>query len=104
MRMPPFPRLFWVFGLTAVGLVFLPGCSRPRVDPWPGQLRGAAQARTAALSEADRADYEEGFVNGASMVEKALKAGLRPYRPMLGADRPGLEEAGALPPGAQLAS
>ena len=102
--MPPFPRLFCVFGLTAVGLVFLPGCSRPRVDPWPGQLRGAAQARTAALSEADRADYEEGFVNGASMVEKALKAGLRPYRPMLGADRPGLEEAGALPPGAQLAS
>lgn len=56
MRMPPFPRLFWVLGLTAVGLVFLPGCSRPQVDPWPNQLRGAAQARTAALSGADRAD------------------------------------------------
>ena len=104
MRMPPFPRLFCVFGLTALGLVFLPGCSRPRVDPWPGQLRGAAQARTAALSEADRADYEEGFVNGASMVEKALKAGIRPYRPMLGADLPGMEGAGALPPGVQLTS
>lgn len=84
-----------------MGLVFLPGCRRPRVDPWPAQLRGAAQAQTAALSEADRADYEEGFVNGASMVEKALKAGIRPYRPVPGADLPGMDGAGPLPPGAQ---
>lgn len=86
----------------AAGLLLHPGCGRPRVDPWPGQLRQALQVQTASLPEADRADYAEGFANGASMVEKALKAGIRPYRPVPGADLPGMEGARALPPGAEL--
>lgn len=102
MRMRPSLQRFGIPGLLAAGLGFMPGCSRPQADPWPAQLRAATQVRTAALSAADRAEYEEGFANGASMVEKALKVGIRPYRPVLGAERPGMDGAGPLPPGAQL--
>jgi hypothetical protein len=81
-------------------LVLVPACVRPQADPWPGQVQEALRSRASSLAAADRPSYEEGFANGASMVAKAVKAGLRPYRPLPDAELPTLDGSQGLPPGA----
>jgi hypothetical protein len=86
-------------GLGLLLLLVLSGCSRPQMDPWPLQLNSAAVGQMADISVSQRAEFEAGFTNGASMVHEALKAGLRPYRPMLSVDTQPPRWRGTVPEG-----
>jgi hypothetical protein len=68
-------------GFGVALLMLLGACARPRADPWPKQMNAALAGRLAGLSESARADYQAGFVNGATMLHEAQKAGIRPYQP-----------------------
>lgn len=59
------------------------GCAKRPADSWPHQVSRALAGASASLSENERAEYEAGFTDGAAMVHEALKAGERPYRPVL---------------------
>ncbi|MBI1752405.1 MAG: sel1 repeat family protein [Acidobacteria bacterium] len=69
--------------VALVTLMALAGCNRPRADVWPRQVQAALSGRAAGLSADERAEYEAGFGDGAAMVHQSLKAGVRPFRPVL---------------------
>lgn len=76
--MNPCPKLFLLLSLLSLG-----ACRTPQIDVWPSRMNTALAERTAPMSADERADYEAGFRDGASMVHEALKAGVRPYRPVM---------------------
>jgi hypothetical protein len=78
------------------------GCAKRQVDSWPGRVNAALAGRSGTVSERERAEYEAGFTNGASMVHAALKAGVRPYRPVLDLPMPSPTWRGAAPDGVQV--
>lgn len=69
-------------------LLLVVGCVKPQTESWPIRLNAAMADRATRLSDQERAEYEAGFTNGASMVNEALKAGVRPYRPVLNGEVP----------------
>jgi len=73
----------WISGLVSLTMLAACGCAKRTADAWPDRLNTALVERMAAAVESERAEYEAGFSNGASMVHEALKAGVRPYRPVL---------------------
>ncbi|HJV49589.1 MAG TPA: tetratricopeptide repeat protein [Geothrix sp.] len=78
------------------------GCAKRPADVWPLRLSTALAGRAAAVPVPERAEYESGFKDGAAMVHLALKAGLRPYRPVLDSPAGPLRWRGAVPEGVQV--
>lgn len=78
-------------------------CGRPQVEPWPKRIGQAMIERLQEIPEADRGDYGEGFTNGATMIHEALKAGVRPFRPVLDMPAPAPRFLGQMPGGVQFA-
>ena len=92
----------WKACLALVSLVVGVGCARPPAEPWPKRVRQALLERRRDLPEDARADFEAGFANGATMVREALKAGVRPYRPMLNRAAPAPRWQGTRPAGVEI--
>ncbi|HJW72014.1 MAG TPA: tetratricopeptide repeat protein [Geothrix sp.] len=57
--------------------------------------------RLQEVPEAARGEYGEGFTNGATMISEALKAGVRPFRPVLDMPAPPPRFLGSVPEGVQ---
>jgi len=89
----------WRAYFGVVGLIVGVDCARPQAKPWPQRIHQALLEHTQPLPEAARAEYEAGFANGATMVHEALKAGVRPYKPVLGIQAPGPRWLGPVPEG-----
>lgn len=78
-------------------------CRKPVPAPTFDQaLLRAAAASEMALDDAHRPDYREGFLNGARMVEEAVKAGRKPFMPRMGKGPSPYQPAGPLPEGATI--
>lgn len=92
----------WASSLVILTLLTGGGCAKRQADSWPGRVNAALAGRKAAISESERAEYEAGFTNGASMVHEALKAGVRPYRPVLDLPASSPQWRGAIPDGVQV--
>lgn len=89
-------------GLAALSLGLFWGCARPQSDPWPPRLQASLRNHARAVSDAERADYEAGFADGAAMVREALKAGRSPYRPTLDLPEAGPRFLGPRPEGVEV--
>jgi len=70
-------------GLLVLILLVLGACAKPKADPWLRKVDLERSERARALPADDRAAYEAGFADGAAMVHQSLKAGIRPFRPVL---------------------
>lgn len=90
--------------MISVALLFMAtACQKPSAVPTFDQtLVRAAGASEIAIPEADRLDYREGFLNGARMVEEAVKAGRKPFMPRLGQGPGAARPMGPLPEGASI--
>jgi len=86
-------------GLGGLALIMGLACVRPAADPWAARLAEAQARHLAPLPESDRELYAAGFRDGAAMVNQARKAGLRPYRPLVGHQQPPLAWRSLLPEG-----
>ncbi|GLH72316.1 hypothetical protein GETHLI_08180 [Geothrix limicola] len=83
-------------------LVLAVGCARRPADTWPLRLNAAMTERTESMPVHERAEYESGFKDGAAMVHLALKAGMRPFRPVLDVPVRPPRWRGAVPEGVQI--
>lgn len=90
-------------GAAILLLATVLACRKPAVLPnFDQDLNRAAGASEAQVAEAQRPDYREGFLNGARMVEEAVKAGRKPFMPRLGKGPSPYVPAGPLPEGAAI--
>ncbi|WLT30165.1 tetratricopeptide repeat protein [Geothrix sp. PMB-07] len=91
----------WLKGFLPLSLLMLGGCNKPRIDVWPQQVQAALARNVAGLSADERAEYEAGFGDGAAMVHQSLKAGVRPFRPVLHQPSAAPQAMGPLPEGVE---
>ncbi len=91
----------WRYPLVLM-LVLTVGCVKRPADTWPLRLNAALAGRTASVPDPERAEYESGFKDGAAMVHQALKAGMRPFKPVLDLPLPPPRWKGPIPEGVAL--
>lgn len=84
-------------------LLMVLACQKPTTLPTFEQiLNKAAGVAEGQMTETQRPDYREGFLNGARMVEEAIKAGRKPFMPRLGEGPSQVRPLGPLPEGAEI--
>lgn len=96
------------FVFAALLLAMLSACKRPEAaqlqprNEWDQAATQAGDKGAHAVQEARKAEYREGFRNGAAMVRAALEVGQRPYLLRLGSGPAVVRPLGALPPGFEI--
>jgi hypothetical protein len=90
--------------MRSIALILLAtACRKPTALPTFEQaLNQAAGTSEAQVAEAQRPDYRDGFLNGARMIQEAVKAGKKPFMPRMGKGPSVARPLGPLPEGATI--